>query len=293
MFRASRGVSVALFAVVFAGFGALGRGAGGAQEAQARSEPGTIDPAILKAFQWRSLGPARAGRSLTVSGVKGQPKIAYAGAVGGGLWKTIDGGETWTPITDGQIKSSSVGAVAVAESNPNVIFLGMGESCIRGNILPGDGLYKSTDAGKTWTHIGFGQSQAISRIRIHPANPDIVYVADFGNYSEPSDERGIFKSVDGGKTWKRTLFRNAKTGGADVAIDRRNPNVMFAALWEAYRVEYSMSSGGPGSGLFKSTDGGETWTEITRNQGLPQGMDGKIGVAISGADSNRIYALVG
>ena len=288
MLAAPRAVALACFLIVFAAFGAPRQTAERAQTAPG----GTLDPAILKAFQWRSLGPARAGRSLTVSGVKGQPKVAYAGAVGGGLWKTIDGGETWTPITDGQIKSSSVGAVAVAESNPNVIFLGMGESCIRGNILAGDGLYKSTDAGKTWTHIGFGQSQAISRIRIHPANPDIVYVADFGNYSEPSDERGIFKSVDGGKTWKRTLFRNAKTGGADVAIDRRNPNVMFAALWEAYRVEYSMSSGGPGSGLFKSTDGGETWTEITRNQGLPQGVDGKIGVAISGADSNRIYALV-
>jgi photosystem II stability/assembly factor-like uncharacterized protein len=251
-----------------------------------------LDPVIANAYQWRSIGPLRAGRSIAVSGVKGRPKEAYAGQTGGGLWKTIDGGQSWLPVTDGQIKSSSVGAVAVSETNPDIVYIGMGESCIRGNIQPGDGLYKSVDAGKTWTRSGFDQSDAISRIRIHPTNPDIVFVADFGKYSVPSDERGVFKSTDGGKTWKRVLFRDNKTGAVDVAIDRKNPNVMFAALWEAYRVEYSMSSGGPGSGLFKSTDGGDTWTEITRNPGLPTGIDGKIGVAISGADSSRIYALV-
>ena len=227
-----------------------------------------------------------------MSGVKGRPKEAYFGAVGGGLWKTVDGGVTWTPVTDGQIKSSSVGAVAVAETNPDIVFIGMGESCIRGNIMPGDGVYKSTDAGKTWTHVGFSGSQAISRVRIHPTNPDIVFVASFGKYGAPSDERGIYKSTDGGKTWQRKLFRDAKTGAVDLAIDRRNPNVMYASLWEAYRVEYQMSSGGPGSGLFKSTDGGDTWTEITRNTGLPAGVVGRIGVAVSGADSNRVYALV-
>jgi photosystem II stability/assembly factor-like uncharacterized protein len=288
MLRAPRAVALACFLLVFAAFAAP-RQAG---DTRAQTNGATLDPAMLKALQWRSLGPARAGRSLAASGVKGQPKVAYAGAVGGGLWKTIDGGATWTAVTDGQIKSSSVGTVAVSESNPDIVFIGMGESCIRGNILPGDGVYKSIDAGKTWTHAGFAGSQAISRIRIHPANPDIVFVADFGNYSVPSAERGIFKSTDGGKTWKRTLFRDDKTGGVDIAIDRRNPSVMFAALWEAYRVEYSMSSGGPGSGLFKSTDGGDTWKEITRSPGLPQGIDGKIGVAISGADSNRLYAIV-
>jgi photosystem II stability/assembly factor-like uncharacterized protein len=251
-----------------------------------------IDQALLNTYRWRGIGPNRGGRSIAVSGVKGRAREAYFGAVGGGLWKTTDAGSTWAPVTDGQITSSSVGAVAVSDSNPDVLYIGMGESCIRGNIMPGDGVYKSTDAGKTWTTIGFAKSDAISKIRIHPTNHDIVYVASFGLYSGPSDERGVYKSVDGGKTWKRTLFRDAKTGAVDIAIDRRNPSVLFAALWEAYRVEYQMSSGGPGSGLFKSTDGGETWTEITRNPGLPAGLVGRIGVAISGADSNRVYALV-
>jgi photosystem II stability/assembly factor-like uncharacterized protein len=252
----------------------------------------SIDPAVLKALQWRSIGPLRGGRSIAVSGVKGRPKDAYFGATGGGLWKTTDGGVNWSPVTDGQIKSASVGAVAVSESNPDIVFIGMGESCIRGNIMPGDGVYKSTDAGKTWTHVGFSDSDAISKIRIHPTNPNIVFVAGFGKYGAPSDERGVFKTTDGGKTWKKVLFKDNKTGAADVAIDRRNPNVMFAGLWEAYRVEYQMSSGGPGSGLYKSTDGGETWRDITRNPGLPSGLVGKISVGISGADSNRVYALI-
>jgi photosystem II stability/assembly factor-like uncharacterized protein len=251
-----------------------------------------VDQALLKGFEWRSIGPLRGGRSIAVSGVKGRPREAYFGAVGGGLWKTTDSGAKWAPVTDGQIHSASVGAVAVSESNPDVVFIGMGESCIRGNIMPGDGVYKSTDAGKTWTHVGFSDSDAISKIRIHPTNPDIVFVADFGRYGKESDERGVFKTTDGGKTWKKVLFRNGKTGAADVQIDRHNPNVMFAAMWEAYRVEYQMSSGGPGSGLFKSTDGGETWSEITRNPGLPQGLDGKITIGISGADSNRVYVLL-
>src|SRR5689334_8975768 len=251
-----------------------------------------IDPALLNAYRWRSIGPDRGGRSIAVSGVKGRPREAYFGAVGGGLWKTIDGGMKWAPVTDGLITSASVGAVAVSESRPDVVFIGTGESCIRGNIMPGDGVYKSSDAGKTWTRVGFTASDAISKIRIHPTNPDIVFVADFGRYGAESDERGLYKSVDGGKSWQRTPFRDAKTGAVDVEIDRRNPNVVFAALWEAYRVEYQMSSGGPGSGLFKSTDGGETWREITRNPGLPQGVVGKISVAISGADSNRVYALI-
>jgi photosystem II stability/assembly factor-like uncharacterized protein len=266
--------------------------AGSVALAQNQTAPSSIDPAFLNAYKWRNIGPNRGGRSIAVSGVKGRPREAYFGATGGGLWKTTDAGNTWAPVTDGQIKSSSVGAVAVSESNPDVLYIGMGESCIRGNILPGDGVYKSTDAGKTWKHLGFSGSDAISKIRIHPTNHDIVFVASFGRYGVPSQERGLFKSVDGGKTWNKVLFRDEKTGAIDVAIDRKNPSVMFAALWEAYRIEYQMSSGGPGSGFFKSTDGGDTWTDITRNPGLPQGMIGKIGIAISGADSNRVYALV-
>ncbi len=259
--------------------------------AQAPAAPAT-DAAVLNAYKWRSIGPNRGGRSIAVSGVKGRPMEAYFGAVGGGLWKTTDAGSTWAPVTDGLITSSSVGAVAVSESNPDIVFVGTGEACIRGNIMPGDGVYKSADAGKTWAKVGFTATDAIAKIRIHPANPEIVFVAAFGRYYGPSEERGVFKSADGGKSWKKVLYRDDRTGAVDVAIDRHDPKVMFAALWEAYRVEYQMSSGGPGGGLFKSIDGGETWTEITRNPGLPSGLVGKIGLAISGADSNRVYALV-
>ena len=251
-----------------------------------------IDPALLSAYRWRSIGPNRGGRSIAVTGVKGRPREAYFGAVGGGLWKTTDAGNNWAPVTDGLITSSSVGAVAVSDSNPDIVYIGMGESCIRGNIMPGDGVYKSSDAGKTWANVGFRSSDAISKIRIHPTNPDIVYVASFGVYYGPSEERGVFKSTDGGKTWQRTLFKDNRSGAVDIAIDTRNPQVLFAALWEAYRLEYQMSSGGPGSGLYKSTDGGETWHEVTRNPGMPAGMVGRIGVALTAADSNRVYALV-
>ncbi|HEX7939968.1 MAG TPA: glycosyl hydrolase, partial [Gemmatimonadaceae bacterium] len=255
--------------------------------------PAPVDSSILKGFRWRSIGPDRGGRSIAVSGVRGRKNEAYFGAVGGGLWKTMDGGTTWAPVTDGQLKSSSVGAVAVSESNPDIVYIGMGESCIRGNIMAGDGVYKSTDAGKTWTHIGFESSENISKIRIHPTNPEIVYVAAFGKHSAPNADRGVYKSTDGGKTWRKVLYRDDKTAAIDISIDPSNPNVIYAAMWEAFRKEYTMSSGGPGSGLFKSTDGGETWKEITRNPGMPAtGVIGRIGVSVSAANSNRVYALV-
>jgi photosystem II stability/assembly factor-like uncharacterized protein len=250
------------------------------------------DASLFKALQWRNVGPRRGGRSIASAGSPSRRDEYFFGAVGGGLWKTTDGGQTWTPVTDGQIRSSSVGAVAVAEANPDIVFIGMGETCIRGNIMQGDGVYKSSDAGKTWTHMGLADTQAIAKIRIHPTNPDIVYVAAFGHPSASNAERGVYKSVDGGKTWRKTLFRDNKTAAIDLAIDRNNPDVLYAALWEAYRVSWQMSSGGPGSGLFKSTDGGETWTELTRNPGMPAGIVGRIGVAVSGADGNRVYALV-
>ncbi|MBI2402268.1 MAG: glycosyl hydrolase, partial [Gemmatimonadetes bacterium] len=250
--------------------------------------PVVLDSTLLSAYRWRNIGPDRGGRSIAVSGVKGRPDEAYFGATGGGLWKTTDAGETWFPVTDGQVRSASVGAVAVSETNPDLVFIGMGETCIRGNIMPGDGVYQSTDGGKTWTHVGFSESHGIAKIRVHPTNPQIVFVASFGKYSVPSAERGLFKSTDGGRTWRKVLYRDDKTGAVDIAIDRNNPNVMYAALWEAYRKEYQMSSGGPGSGLFKSTDGGETWAEITRNPGLPSAVVGKIGVSVSGGNSNRV-----
>jgi photosystem II stability/assembly factor-like uncharacterized protein len=254
---------------------------------------GAIDPALYQSMQWRNIGPLRGGRSIAASGVRGRPLEAYFGATGGGLWKTVDGGQTWNPVTDGQIDSSSVGAVAVSESNPDVLYIGMGESHIRGNIMQGDGIYKSSDAGKTWTSVGFKTPGfTISRLRIHPTNPDIVFAAVFGNVVAPNDERGIYRTRDGGKSWQRVLFRDDQSAGIEVQIDGTNPNVIYASLWEAYRRSWQMSSGGPGSGLFKSTDGGDTWTEITRAPGLPrQGPVGKIGIAVSRADPNRLWVL--
>ena len=256
------------------------------------AQPPTLDSAFLAGFSWRNLGPDRGGRSIATSGVVGRPQEAYFGATGGGLWKTTNGGDDWFPVTDFQISSASIGAVAVAETDPELVFIGTGETCIRGNILPGDGVYRSTDAGATWEHVGFSESHGISTIRIHPTDPAIVYVASFGKYGVPSEERGVFKSTDGGDTWTKILFRDERTGAIDIAIDRNNPDIIYAALWEAFRKEYTMSSGGPGSGMFKSVDGGETWTEITRNPGMPaEGVVGKIGLAVSTANSNRVYAL--
>src|SRR5437867_378705 len=194
------------------------------------------DASVFSSLRWRSLGPDRGGRSIASTGVVKRPLEYYFGAVGGGLWKTTDGGTNWTPVTDGQIHSSSVGAVAVSESNPHIVYIGMGEACLRGNIMQGDGVYKSIDAGKTWTHVGLTDSQTISRIRIHPNNPDIVYVASFGHPAGPNEERGVYRSKDGGKTWSRVLFRDNHTGAIDLAIDRHNPQVLYAAMWEAYRV---------------------------------------------------------
>jgi photosystem II stability/assembly factor-like uncharacterized protein len=216
----------------------------------------------------------------------------YFGATGGGMWKTSDGGTTWKPVGDGQFRTSSVGAVAVSESNPDVVYAGMGETELRGNIIQGDGIYKTADGGKTWKHVGLAESQAIARIVVDRTNPNVVFAAALGHPYGPNDERGVFRSTDGGVSWKKVLFRNATTGAVDVCLDARNPSVIYAALWEVFRTPHSLSSGGPGSGLFKSADGGNTWTELTRNPGMPKGIVGKIGVAVSGADSNRVFAIV-
>src|SRR5438067_514071 len=183
------------------------------------------------ALRWRNIGPARGGRSIAVAGSAARPLEYYFGATGGGLWKSVDGGTTWRPVTDGQITSSSVGAVAVAASNPDVVYIGTGESEIRGNIAPGDGVYKTTDGGKTWTHIGLVETQNVSKIRVHPSNPDIVFVAAFGHHAAPNNERGIFRSKDGGKTWEQVLFRDPKTGGIEINFDPNNPQVLYASLW--------------------------------------------------------------
>jgi photosystem II stability/assembly factor-like uncharacterized protein len=264
--------------------------------AQQASASSTISPAVdsirFRSLRWRSIGPNRGGRSIAVAGSAARPLEYYFGATGGGLWKTTDGGQTWRPVTDGQIRSSSVGAVAVAPSSPDVVYIGMGETELRGNIMQGDGVYKSTDGGKTWRHMGLAETQAIAKIRVDPRDPNVVYVAAFGHPYGRNPERGVYKSTDGGVTWRKVLFRDDKTGAIDLSIDPRDPDVLYAALWEAYRTPWSMSSGGSGSGLFKSTDGGETWTELTRRRGLPAGVIGKIGVSASPAKANRVYAIV-
>jgi photosystem II stability/assembly factor-like uncharacterized protein len=243
-------------------------------------------------LRWRNVGPARGGRSIAVAGSVARPNEYYFGATGGGLWKTTNGGVTWTVVTDGQVTSSSVGAVAVAPSNPDIVYIGMGESELRGNIAQGDGVYKSTDAGKTWTHIGLADTQVIAKIRVHPTNADVLYVAAFGHPAGPNPERGIYRSKDGGKTWEKVLFRDDRTGGIELVIDPKDPQILYASLWEAFRVSHMMSSGGPGSGLYKSTDGGDHWMEISRNPGMPKGVLGKIGMSVSPVDPNRLYAQI-
>jgi photosystem II stability/assembly factor-like uncharacterized protein len=251
-----------------------------------------MDASLFSGLRWRSIGPSRGGRSQAIAGSAARPLEYYFGATGGGIWKTTDSGLTWRPVSDRQIKTSSVGALQIAASNPDIVYAGMGETELRGNIIQGDGVYKTTDAGKTWTHMGLEKTQAISRIRIHPANPDVVFVAALGNPYAPNPDRGIFRSKDGGKGWEKVLFRDEKTGGIDLVMDPKNPDILYAALWEVFRTPHSLSSGGPGSGLFKSTDGGTKWTELTRNTGLPAPIWGKAGVAVSGADSNRLFAIV-
>ncbi|QNL52013.1 glycosyl hydrolase [Olivibacter sp. SDN3] len=247
---------------------------------------------ILQSMSWRNIGPNRGGRSLGIAGSTKRKNEYYFGAVGGGLWKTIDGGLTWKPVTDGQINSSSVGAVAVSESNPDMVYIGTGEVQFRGNIMQGDGIYKSADAGKTWQHVGLKNSQAIARIRIHPTNPDIVYTAVLGHPFGPNEERGVFKTTDGGKTWKKVLYKGDKAGAVDLVIDVNNPETLYATIWQVYRTPYKMWGGGGASGIFKSTDGGESWEELTRKPGLPTGTVGKIGVAVSPVDSKRVWAVV-
>ncbi|WP_394347413.1 WD40/YVTN/BNR-like repeat-containing protein [Ulvibacterium marinum] len=246
---------------------------------------------LYSSLSYRLIGPFRGGRSTAVTGVPGKPNLFYFGATGGGVWKTVNGGRTWENISDGYF-GGSIGAVEVAQSDPNVIYVGGGEKTLRGNVSSGYGVWKTEDAGKTWKSVGLEKSRHIPRIRIHPQNPDIVYAAVLGNIYKPTQDRGIYKSTDGGETWKKTLFVNDQSGAVDLTLDPNNPRIVYASTWRAKRTPYSLSSGGDGSALWKSTDSGETWSEISKNKGFPKDTLGIIGVTVSTKNSERVWAIV-
>ena len=256
-----------------------------------KNEP-VFSAQLYDKLEWRNIGPNRGGRSLGCAGSPGRVNEYYFGATGGGLWKTVDGGINWFPVTDGQVTSSSVGAVAVAETNPDVVYIGMGEVQLRGSITQGDGVYKTIDGGKTWRHLGLKETQAVARIRIHPTNPDIVYVAALGHPYGDNEERGVFRSQDGGNTWEKVLYVSDKAGAVDLVIDRTNPKVLYATTWQVYRKAWKMWGGGPDCKLWKSVDGGDNWIDLTANPGMPEGPIGKIGVTVSPANPNRVWAIV-
>lgn len=242
-------------------------------------------------LQYRSLGPHRGGRSAAVTGVPGKPNLYYFGATGGGVWKTADGGQTYENISDGFF-GGSIGSVAVAASDPNVLYVGGGEVTLRGNVSSGYGLWKSVDAGKTWKFSGLPNSRHIPRIVIHPNNPEIVYAAVLGNIYKPTEERGVYKSIDGGKNWKKVLFSNATAGAVELVMDPSNPRVLYASTWRVNRTPYSLNSGGEGSALWKSTDEGETWEEISLNQGFASGILGIMGITVSPVNPQKVWAIV-
>jgi photosystem II stability/assembly factor-like uncharacterized protein len=258
--------------------------------AQAPAVSAAIDSSLYQGLHWRGIGPYRGGRSVAVVGVPGEPYTFYFGASAGGVWKTVDAGQTWTPLTDKE-KFASIGAIAVAPSNPNVIYVGTGESGLRGDMTWGNGVYRSLDGGKTWASLGLQDSRQIGAIVIDPDNPDIVLVAAIGHAFGPNTTRGIFRTTDGGKTWTKTLYKDENSGAIDVTFDPHNSQIVYASLWQMRRQPWNMSSGGPGSGLYRSTDGGVTWTQLKGN-GIPTGILGRIDVSVSGADSNRVYAMI-
>ena len=246
----------------------------------------------LDALTWRCLGPWRGGRVMGVCGHPTQPDTFYTGASGGGVWRTDNGGATWRPLSDGAFRRGSVGAIALAPSEPDTLYVGTGECGMRGNVTGGDGVYMTRDGGETWRHCGLAETQNIARVIVHPRDADTVYVAAFGHRFGPNAERGIYRTRDGGASWELVLHRDERSGAIDLAIDPQNPRVLYAALWEAGRTPWGFTSGGPGSGMFRSEDGGDTWQEITRNPGLPNGTIGRVGLCVSPADPHRVYALI-
>ena len=248
-------------------------------------------PKHLRALEWREVGPYRGGRSAAVAGLPADRETYYMGATGGGVWKTGNGGASWENVSDGYF-GGSVGSVAVSGWDPNVVYVGLGEKTVRGNVSPGDGMWRSTDAGDTWKKLGLEDSQHISRIRIHPKNPDLVYAAVMGHLFGPNEERGVYRSSDGGNTWEQILFVSNEVGAVDLAMDPTNPRILYASFWRILRTPYSLESGGEGSGLYKSVDGGDTWNSLSDNEGFPQGPLGIIGVAVSPTNNKNVYAMV-
>ncbi len=261
------------------------------KKSKEKSHEAVYSEDLYKGLEYRLIGPFRGGRSAAVTGVPGEPNLFYFGSAGGGIWKTTNGGRTWENISDGFF-GGSIGAIAVSKSDKNVIYVGGGEKTVRGNVSSGYGVWKTEDAGKTWQSLGLKKSRHVSRIAIHPTNANIVYAAVLGNIYKPGNERGIYKSVDGGKTWKKTLFANDQAGAVDLLLDPNNPRILYASTWRIQRTPYSLSSGGEGSALWKSTDSGETWKEISKNEGFPEGTLGIIGVTVSAKNSQRVWAIV-
>jgi photosystem II stability/assembly factor-like uncharacterized protein len=259
------------------------------QNTSDENDSGKPEDKLFKGMKYRMIGPFRGGRSLTAAGIPGDPTTYYFGSTGGGVWKSTDGAMTWSPVFDKE-GTGSIGSLAVANSDHNTLYVGTGEACIRGNISHGDGVYKSLDGGKTWKNIGLHDTRAIGKVIINPNNPEIVFVAALGHPYGPNAERGIFRTTDGGKNWEKVLYKDENTGGIDVAFDPHNPNILFAALWQARRTSWSLTSGGAGSGLYRSSDGGTTWKRLEEH-GLPKGPYGRIGIAVA-ANSDRIYALI-
>ena len=259
---------------------------------QTQSSPIGVNSELLNGLEWRCIGPPRGGRVVAVAGDPVNPAVFYFGACAGGVWKTYDGGTYWENVSDGFFETASVGAIDVSTADPNVIYAGMGEACIRIDVTHGDGVYRSTDAGKSWQNMGLKDTRHISRVRTHPQNADLVYVAALGHAFGPNSERGIFRSSNGGRDWEHVLFKSEDAGAADLSIDPNNPRNLFASIWQTRRSFWNLSSGGPDSGLWRTTDGGDTWEDISGNPGLPEGPLGRIGVAVSPAQAGRVYATI-